>query len=46
MDINSISLTDIQAYLELFGSSDTADFVRFIIQMDVAFIETIKKRKK
>jgi len=46
MSPNPISLTDVQAYVELFGCSNPRDFVKFIILMDVVFLEVIRKAQK
>lgn len=41
---NPISLTEILAYLQLYGSSDAASFVKYILAMDEAFLSATSKR--
>jgi hypothetical protein len=46
MGANPISMQDILAYLQIYGSSDVDLFVKYIIAMDIEFMQFINKAKK
>lgn len=43
MTVNPISMSDIFAYLKIFGSTDAEVFVKHIITMDAVFLAHINK---
>lgn len=46
MGANPISMPDILAYLQIYGSSSIDLFVKYIIAMDIEFLQFINRDKK
>lgn len=44
MGVNPISLTEIKAYLDLYGASDQEAFIDYILEMDAAFLDVKAKQ--
>lgn len=44
MGPSPISLTEIKAYLDLYGSSDQEAFIEYILQMDAAYLDVKAKQ--
>lgn len=45
MTANPISLSEILAYLKLYGSSDTEAFVQYVTEMDASYLAVINEEK-